>query len=136
MTRRLVGFALFVLFAALLAPSSLEGQDRKKRPAPKKAIPAALKEALDKAEKVVLYSLEPSDKAGKKDFHGWTVLGKVELKDKDTRAKTIKAVTESLAVGSGAMCFRPRHGLRLERKGKSVDLVICFECSSVRVYGL
>jgi hypothetical protein len=36
--------------------------------------------------------------------------------------------------GIAAGCFNPRHGLRLKGGGKSVDLVICFECLQVEVF--
>jgi len=36
--------------------------------------------------------------------------------------------------GNGAKCFDPRHGIRATAKGKTVDLVICFECNWVYVY--
>jgi hypothetical protein len=33
-----------------------------------------------------------------------------------------------------ALCFRPRHGVRAKSGGRAVELVICFECSWVKVY--
>ena len=36
--------------------------------------------------------------------------------------------------GNGAKCFDPRHGIRASVDGKTVDLVICFECSWVYVF--
>jgi hypothetical protein len=33
-----------------------------------------------------------------------------------------------------AACFNPRHGVRAKSKEGMVDLVICFECSSVELY--
>jgi hypothetical protein len=33
-----------------------------------------------------------------------------------------------------AGCFIPRHGLRLKGGGKTVDLVICFQCLSAEVF--
>jgi len=135
MTRRFVALALLLLCAAL-GPSPLTGQAGKKPPRKGRPLPEGLKEALEKAEKVELYSLEPRGAKGKDLFHDYTVLGKVELKDKADRADAVKAVAGALGVGSGAKCFDPRHGMRLVRGGKSVDLVICFRCSNVRVYGL
>ena len=31
-------------------------------------------------------------------------------------------------------CFNPRHGIRATHDGKTVELVICFECSSFDIY--
>ena len=36
--------------------------------------------------------------------------------------------------GQGSKCFDPRHGIRATAAGKTVDLVICFECSWVYSY--
>jgi hypothetical protein len=36
--------------------------------------------------------------------------------------------------GRVAACFNPRHGIRASREGKTIDLVICFECLQVYVY--
>lgn len=33
-----------------------------------------------------------------------------------------------------AACFDPRHGVRAVHGGHTVDLVICFECLSLKVY--
>jgi hypothetical protein len=34
----------------------------------------------------------------------------------------------------GAKCFLPRHGIRVTADGKTIDLVICFECSWIYIY--
>jgi hypothetical protein len=104
-------------------------------------IPAAVREALDKAEGVTLLSLDPDPKEGEKaaqQFHGWKVLGKTEVKDKAARAQLIAALVEGASKKGlePAKCFEPRHGLRLTHKGKTVDLVICFQCAQVRVKGI
>jgi hypothetical protein len=36
--------------------------------------------------------------------------------------------------GMAAGCFIPRHGLHLVGGGKTVDLVICFQCLQVQVF--
>ena len=55
------------------------------------------------------------------------------VKDAESQKK-ILAVAETIKVGTGAKCFDPRHGIRVTTGGKSVDLIICFECSWVYVY--
>jgi hypothetical protein len=57
------------------------------------------------------------------------VLGKTESKDKAMRLKIFKTLSHGVAEAfNGAFCFDPRHGIRATRNGKTVDLVICFEC--------
>ena len=36
--------------------------------------------------------------------------------------------------GAAAGCFRPRHGIRVTRDGKTAEFVVCFECLYVQVY--
>ncbi len=100
--------------------------------AQKGELPENVREAFAKARSLELYSLDPStgDKEGQ-GFRGWTVLGKVTLKDAAAKS-AMEAVEQGVkdSDGRGAKCFIPRHGMRVG----SVDLVICFECSHVYVY--
>jgi hypothetical protein len=107
-------------------------------------IPEAVDRLFDKAETFELYSLDPErkfDKGGKvvevKDgFHGWQVLGKTLVKGEVERKRLADALRLGAEdnFGMAALCFIPRHGLRLKGGGKTVDLVICFECLQVQVY--
>ena len=120
---------LFVLLG-LLATSGPAPAQRKDR------LPAAVKDVLNKAEQLELYSLEPGN-ANKDDkpetLHGWKVLGKTTVKDARARKELIEAAGKPSRKG-GAKCFEPRHAIRATHAGKTVDLVICFECSWVYVY--
>ena len=44
-----------------------------------------------------------------------------------------RLVVEHVFIGAG--CFQPRHGIRLVKGDKTVDLAICFECYSTTIYG-
>jgi hypothetical protein len=108
------------------------GEDKKDNRLPDKA-----KAVLDKADQIVLFSLEPDDRKKVKDgFHGWMVLGQTTVKDADVRSQILTALYQGIAKsdGNGAKCFDPRHGIRATADGKRVDLVICFECNWVYVY--
>jgi len=124
---RRTGLTLLVVFFAWPGAA---GADNK--------LPAAAQAILDKAEQLELYSLEPmpGQEKAPDGFHGWKVLGKTEVKQADTRKKILSALNRGIAENTGkvAACFRPRHGIRASHEGKSVDLVICFECYSLRVY--
>jgi hypothetical protein len=111
---------------------------------PQNRIPEAVERLFDMSETFELYSLDPerkTDKDGKvveakASFHGWQVLGKTEVKAEAAR----KRLAEALRLGAednfgmAAACFIPRHGLRLKDEGKTVDLVICFQCLQVQVF--
>ena len=102
------------------------------------AIPAAAAEALAKPDSVELLSLDPDrpkDKP-KDDFHGWKVLGRTTIKDDAARKKLTAdlAAAAEASEGLAAACFNPRHGLCVTRNGKTIDLVICFECLQVQVF--
>jgi hypothetical protein len=126
-----------VVFALLtgpvvFSPARTEG----KEDLPGRPIPADVRDALEKAEQMELYSLDPDvDRKDEQGFHGWKVLGKVELTKADVKGRVVRAVIKGMEEpASPAKCFEPRHGIRLVGKGKTTDLVICFACSQTYVY--
>jgi hypothetical protein len=93
-----------------------------------------VKKILAKPTAIELYSLEPTrDEKAKDHFHGWKVLGKTIVKD-DTERKSLLGVAGTIGPGYGARCFDPRHGIRVSSGDKSIDLIICFECSWVYIH--
>jgi hypothetical protein len=99
---------------------------------------ATANKILDEAVVLEFYSLDPAPQKEKpaEEFHGWNVLGKTVIKNRATRAKLLEALREGIADNTGisAACFNPRHGIRARAEGKTLDLVICFECLSIQVY--
>jgi hypothetical protein len=95
-------------------------------------LPGCVREAFARASTLELYSLDPSKKhAEGRGFHDWEVLGTITLEGaqaKVAREAIEKGVRDS--DGTGAKCFRPRHGLR----AGAVEMVICFECFHVYVF--
>jgi hypothetical protein len=99
---------------------------------------------MDAAERLTLFSLDPrepalrreSDPPPKETFHDYAVLGKTEIADKKERAELLRALYKGIADsdGSVASCFNPRHGINATLAGETVDLLICFECSSIRTF--
>jgi hypothetical protein len=71
-----------------------------------------------------------------KGWHGYRLLGRTTIDGADVRARLLAALDSGIArsTGPGARCFVPRHGIRAVRGGATVELLICFECSWVRVY--
>ena len=67
---------------------------------------------------------------------------KTAVKDAKVRAAILKSLNMAHPGERGhrrsllqsAACFNPRHGIRATHDGKTVDLVICFECFSLQVF--
>lgn len=101
-------------------------------------------EALAVADGVTLLSLE-SGPGGARDsdgacvgvcYHGWPVLGEVGLSN--PAAQSLRAdLSDWVAAPEPdaiAMCFFPRHGVRVKANGHTYDFVVCFECGQTQVF--
>jgi hypothetical protein len=97
---------------------------------------------LGSPDKLALYSIDGRDfepgrgpKAAE-EFHGYPVLGKVEVTDPADRSEVAAALRDGLARSDGEMaaCFWPRHAIRVVEHGRATDYVICFECHQLAVY--
>lgn len=69
-------------------------------------------------------------------FHGYPVLGKVEIDDAKKRGEIMAALRQGMARNDidPADCFWPHHGIRAVEQGQTVDYVICFKCLQLHVY--
>ena len=123
-----VGTLLLLLCGACFADKTRPGE----------ALPEPAQSAFTKPDQFELYSLDPN--AGQKEekgrFHGWKVLGKTVVKDAETRTKLLAALDRGINENDGTVagCFIPRHGLRAVHGGKTVDMVICFQCYQIEFY--
>jgi hypothetical protein len=121
-------------------PAVVGGPLKQNQLSPHNRIPEAVDRLLDRAEAYELYSLDPERKSDparpKGNFHGWDVLGKTEVRAEADRRRLADALRLGAEdnFGMAGACFIPRHGLRLRGGGKSVDLVICFQCFQVQVF--
>ncbi len=126
-------FPFLAAFAALvcMAGASAVAEEQKDN-----KLPDAVQAVLDKAGQIELYSLDPEAKRDDTGFRGWKVLGKTALKGDAARKQLLAPLAQGIAKsdGNGAKCFEPRHGVRAAFDGRTVDLVICFECSWVYVF--
>jgi hypothetical protein len=93
---------------------------------------------LEEAVTLEFFSLDPTPPKEKprEEFHGWKVLGKTVVKNRATRTQLLEALRQGIADNTGiaAACFNPRHGIRAKADGKTLDLVISFECLSMQLY--
>jgi hypothetical protein len=107
-------------------------------PAARQLIPKQALNVLENADEFTLLSLnpEPGIKATN-DFHGFPVLGKVQIKEPSQRQAILNALYSGITKnGLEAMCFSPRHGLHTKLGNKVEDLLICFECSQIYFHGV
>ena len=90
-------------------------------------------ETLKDATTFELLSL--SGEPDPKGWRGYKLLGKTAV-DAKGRTALVEALQNGISrsTGPGARCFVPRHGIHATRGSSSVDLLICFECSWVRVF--
>lgn len=87
--------------------------------------------ALDQAEEMEVYSLEPLEKAkqGEDQLRGYKVLGKTKIRDAAARKQIVAMLEKGMEnAQEGAKCFDPRHAVSANYGGNPVDVLICFEC--------
>lgn len=95
-------------------------------------------------EQMVLYSIDGRDfppgegpqYESNEKFHGYPVLGKVEIEDVAKRKELMSALRKGIADndGAAAKCFWPRHAIRAVENGKTIDYVVCFECLQIHIF--
>jgi hypothetical protein len=90
-----------------------------------------------KADRLTVYSLSP-EAAGSSEgcdrLHGYPILSQADVAD-----SRIAEVYMSLRAGEeegtlGVRCFIPHHGVRATCGEKTLDLVVCFQCTNMAVF--
>jgi hypothetical protein len=80
---------------------------------------------------------EPEASGDERMFHGYPVLGRLEIKDPAELKVIVDALisaTQDATSTHVAGCFWPRHGIRAIENGKTFEFIICFECSGFSEY--
>jgi hypothetical protein len=93
-------------------------------------------------DSMTVYSLDGRNEWGRdpkpppaKMFHEHPVLGKVDIASPKDRTAILAAIKKGIVKGGeGAKCFFPRHGVKFTQAGKTMEYVICFECSEFELY--
>lgn len=103
-------------------------------------LPEALK-LLEGASSIELLALDPLEASMREpapalSLRGFGVLGSATLSDPTRRQELVRLVSSGIADsdGSAALCFNPRHGLRVRRDGRVLEVLICYECLQMRVW--
>jgi hypothetical protein len=132
----------FVVATTLMVGCTCNSKDESAGKAQKadSKVPESIRIALENAEQFELLSLEPcpTDKPEnpRDTFYSVEILGRTQIKDMDTRKKLVAAFQKGVEEhdGSIALCFDPRHGIRIKHDGKTIDFIICFYCYQVEAY--
>jgi hypothetical protein len=131
-------FALSALLTALLSGCGDHSSDSSWNGKLTDKIPQQARTALEQATEFELFSLDPDvpdpDHPKEEDRH--KSFGSILVKDAPTRAKILAALDAGASSdkASPAMCFEPRHAIRVLHAGKSYLIVICFECNWAKIY--
>lgn len=110
-------------------------------------LPGDVRGVLDNAEHITLYSIDPR-RPGDPTLpapHGkiqdYRICGSAEVPAGTERKALLdslyKAIDEEFVPEGTArvvMCFDPHHAIRATRHERSIDLVICFMCSTIHIH--
>jgi hypothetical protein len=115
------------------------------------AIQRLLQDALQSADEVILYSLDPEEiphvRPGEtpfppgylaKLFNRWRILGQAQIEDPSERRRLVDSLCQGVADHPSTieLCFCPRNGLRFLRKRSQIlDVTICFQCHQIQLNG-
>jgi len=95
-------------------------------------LPPSVREVLEKAEALEVLGLSSEDRAG----IGWEPDAKVKLPVGAKRSELLNSFFFDASAGPNpSACFIPRHGLKATHKGKTVEVIICFQCHLFVVKG-
>jgi len=97
--------------------------------------------ALQRATSLELLSLWPSGfidpRRAIPRFHGYAIVGRTPIRDKETIVTVRETLVASMAPGAPVLCFNPRHGIRTwSKQFGTVDFLVCFQCGQVEIHGL
>lgn len=107
-------------------------------------IPQWEREILESPDKFEFLTLHPREdfknKNGKYTFHGnfngYPVMGRAVVAGKALQRTLLSQLYA--AIGEGQLnvgsCLYPRHAIHVEKGGRHVDVLICFQCSTISVF--
>ena len=123
-----------IALLAIVATDSIAGERK-----------TEIAQAVAHATTISLLSLEPGEN-GIRDsegecagdcYFGWPVLGQAMVSPDAASSvrKALSAWVDAPEPDAVALCFNPRHGVRLQADGHTYDFVVCFECAQTQVFG-
>ena len=107
------------------------------------AFPGKSRTMFENATQLTVFSIgdvsqfqcaKPSPQSRPGEFHGYKILGQVQLSD-DENQRAKELIRDGLLDdGMRAFCFKPHHGVRAINGKQAVDFVICFKCRQLVTY--
>ena len=109
-------------------------------PDPGENFPSVFRSVLENADRIEVFALHPFpyEAEGKaapgQDFQGYKILGQAKIESESARKELVSLLYRGMGEPAPfAACFNPRHGIRALRGESIVELVICFQCNTVRL---
>lgn len=103
---------------------------------PPRRLPNRVVDQLHAAREITIYSISrETESVTLEKFHGNSVLGRITLTRAAMKDEIATAIISTFETNraSAALCFSPRHGLRILSDDSSTDLVICYQCSRMQI---
>lgn len=102
-------------------------------------VPYRALKALRHPEQMTLFSIDPqaTDLTFKiPRFEDFIVLKSAEVTSREDQSRVMDVIMRGVEISDGslAMCFNPRHGVRVVKGEEVYDFVVCFECGRVDIY--
>jgi hypothetical protein len=124
--------ALFLLVVALGESSGCATNKREENKMPKEAAVA-----LHASGDITLFSLQPWGAATNDvTLHGYKILGQTELAGDQARI-AVEAFESAVCKKRRkytALCFDPRHAIRVRDSGQTYDFLLCYACGYLYIY--
>lgn len=105
-------------------------------------LPLGTHEILSGAKELEVFAIHPYPPLIKDDglenaprLEGYAVISQAKVNDSKQRKEVVSTIYSGIesSDGSSAMCFKPRHGLKASAGGKVLTMLICYQCSSIRI---
>jgi len=106
-------------------------------------LPPEVRTVIEQSERLELLSIWPSRGTKEKppalvvgEFHGYPLLGRLTVTNPVVHQEVVKEFLASIDKSNGAkaLCFMPRHAIRLKRGSDELDLLVCYECRYIVVH--
>ena len=99
-----------------------------------RGLPYGVARSLGTADQYELISLNPHEENG--DYYLHAILGRTTISDPQTRLRINAALQAGVRQNKSGMaiCFYPRHAIRVTSGGVVTDVVICFQCDQIQVF--